>query len=358
MTQDTYKELANHLDQLPGGYPATKSGVELRILRRLFSEEHAALALQLRLVPEPAGRIAQRAGMNGKVCALMLHEMEELGLLFSTEKNGETRFMAAQFVVGIWEYHVNSLNEELIRDVNEYLPFLMDFNTWKETPQLRTIPIGQSLDVEHQALPYEYADQLVEGKRKYLVAPCICRKEHTMLGKGCDKPEEACLIFDTAADYYEKRGIGRVINKAETLQILQSAEHHGLVVQPSNAKDPLSICLCCGCCCQVLKMLKRLPRPGDSFTSAFIAQTLPESCRGCAVCLKRCPMDALTMADKKVVLDEGRCIGCGLCVSVCPTDALSMKRSSRQPKVPENARENLVNLGKARIKISSRFSTS
>jgi Na+-translocating ferredoxin:NAD+ oxidoreductase subunit B len=39
MTQTVYEQLARHLDDLPAGYPATESGVELRILRRLFTPE-------------------------------------------------------------------------------------------------------------------------------------------------------------------------------------------------------------------------------------------------------------------------------------------------------------------------------
>ncbi|RTZ98565.1 MAG: 4Fe-4S ferredoxin, partial [Deltaproteobacteria bacterium] len=43
---DIYEKLARHLDHLPAGFPATESGVELRILRRLFSEEEAGIAMQ------------------------------------------------------------------------------------------------------------------------------------------------------------------------------------------------------------------------------------------------------------------------------------------------------------------------
>lgn len=352
MTLDIYKQLADHLDQLPGGYPPTESGVELRILRRLFTPEQAELALHLTLRAGTAETIAERAGMDLQACGRLLGEMEQNGLLFSTERNGETRYMAAQFVVGIWEYHVNSLDEALIRDVNEYLPVLFDGKTWKDAPQLRTIPVDQSLVVEHQALPYEYAGQLIEGKRKYLVAPCICRREHALLGEGCNKPEEACLLFDTAADFYEKRGVGRVIDKAETLRILNLAEQHGLVLQPSNARDAMSICLCCSCCCQILKMLKRQPRPADSFTSAFIARTHADNCSGCALCLQRCPMDAMSMVGRKAAVNEGRCIGCGLCVSTCPCEALSMARSERQPMVPKDTRGALINLVKVRKRMS------
>lgn len=356
MTDNAYRRLANHLDKLPGGYPSTESGVELRILKRLFTEDQARLAVHLTMKPEPAAPIAERAVLGVDTCGQLLKEMEQKGLLFSMEKHGETRYMAAQFVVGIWEYNVNSLDQELIRDVNEYLPELMDGRVWKDAPQLRTIPIGESVPIEHQAFPYELAEQLVEGKRKYLVAPCICRKEHTMMGEGCGKPEEACLIFDAAADFYEKRGIGRVIDKEETLQILNLAEQHGLVLQPSNAKETMSICLCCGCCCQVLKMLKRQPRPADSFTSPFVVDVVPGNCTGCELCVQRCPMDALAMVDGHAVPDTGRCIGCGLCVTSCPAGALVMKRSDSQPTVPENARQNLKNIVKTRIKVTRRGS--
>ncbi len=52
--QKIYKKLARHLDNLPGGFPPTDSGVELRILKRLFTEEEAELAIRLTLIPEEA----------------------------------------------------------------------------------------------------------------------------------------------------------------------------------------------------------------------------------------------------------------------------------------------------------------
>ena len=41
---DVYKRLAEHLNHLPTGFPPTDSGVELRILKRLFTPEEAAIA--------------------------------------------------------------------------------------------------------------------------------------------------------------------------------------------------------------------------------------------------------------------------------------------------------------------------
>ncbi len=51
---DVYERLAKHLDNLPASYPATDSGVELRILKRLFTPEEAEAAMALTMFPEPA----------------------------------------------------------------------------------------------------------------------------------------------------------------------------------------------------------------------------------------------------------------------------------------------------------------
>jgi len=61
MSLDTYRKLAEHLDDLPAAFPSTESGVELRILRRFFTPEEAVLALHLTLLPEEAEVVASRA---------------------------------------------------------------------------------------------------------------------------------------------------------------------------------------------------------------------------------------------------------------------------------------------------------
>ena len=45
-----YRKLQQHLHTLPVGYPATKSGVELRLLKRVFSPEEAKIALKLKWI--------------------------------------------------------------------------------------------------------------------------------------------------------------------------------------------------------------------------------------------------------------------------------------------------------------------
>ena len=57
MTEEVYEKLARHLDRLPAGFPRTESGVELRILKRLFNPEEAELACRLQMMPEPAAKL-------------------------------------------------------------------------------------------------------------------------------------------------------------------------------------------------------------------------------------------------------------------------------------------------------------
>jgi len=150
------------------------------------------------------------------------------------------------------------------------------------------------------------------------------------------KPLETCLAFDGGADYYVRSGRGRLITREETLAVVAQAKSAGLVLQPGNDKTAGNICMCCGCCCGVLRGVKRHPHPASQVASAFQAQLDAEPCTGCGKCARRCPMDALVIADKKAVLDTVRCIGCGLCVAACPSGALTLRRKAQaeQPRVP------------------------
>jgi len=49
-----------------------------------------------------------------------------------------------------------------------------------------------------------------------------------------------------------------------------------------------------------------------------------EKCKGCTLCLKKCPADAIVGTLKKphYIVAE-KCIGCGSCLDACRTDAIS-----------------------------------
>jgi len=353
--EDVYLRLAGHLDDLPAGFPPTKSGVELRILKGLFSEEEAEMALLLSLIPESPESVAVRSRLSVAETARKLEEMSHKGLIYRIEtEDGGRRYSANQYVIGIWEFQVNNLRPELIRDMEEYLPTLMTAGPWKETPQLRTIPIMESIPVRHEILAHEMAEEMLRSQDRFLIAPCICRRERTMMGQGCGKPEEACLIMGRGVGYYEKNGLGRVIDRAEALAILQKANEAGLVLQPSNARKIANICMCCGCCCGVLRAIKSHPRPAEFVSTPFRACLDAETCSDCGVCLDRCPMGALSRSEEGPVrFDPDRCLGCGLCVTTCLTRSLTLVRKpeAEQRDVPPTLRQTYIEMARRRGKL-------
>ncbi len=64
MGQDYYERLANALDALPNGFPRMPSGVEIRLLRKAFSEEEAEVTGYMSGTYETAREIAARAGLT------------------------------------------------------------------------------------------------------------------------------------------------------------------------------------------------------------------------------------------------------------------------------------------------------
>ena len=282
--KDVYKRLAKHLDNLPASYPATDSGVELRILKRLFTPEEAEAAMALTMFPESADAIAKKLGKDESDIENLFYSISKKGLILrlGTEQN---TYMAANFIVGIWEYHVNDLDEKLIHDVNEYIPQIWE-KTWakQKTQQLRVVPVSKSISAEMNIMPYEEAESIIKKQSKIVVAPCICRKEQNMVGHGCDRPMETCLMLGSMAFYYEQNGIGRNVSQDEAQEILNKGIETGLVLQPSNSQRPEVICMCCGCCCLVLKNLNKMNEPAKIAYTNYYSTVREERCTICGNC--------------------------------------------------------------------------
>ncbi len=321
---DVYKRLAEHLDNTPCGFPTTESGVEIRILKQLFTEEEAAVAATLIMMPETPQAIAQRTGQDAEVLSPLLKEMANKGLIIHTNKKGSDLYMTAQFVVGIWEYQVNRLTEELIRDANEYIPYLMKEQDKHKTRQLRVIPVSQAINADMKVMDYEEAEKIIRAQSKIVIAPCICRKEHKMVGKGCDHMEDGCFVFGGGAYYYEQRGIGKSVDHDEAIAVLRKGVAEGLVLQPGNSLKTMNICMCCDCCCQILSYIKKTDKPSTAVNSSYFAVVDEDACTACGMCEQRCPMDAITV-DGVASVNKDRCIGCGLCVAACDFESMKLQ---------------------------------
>jgi hypothetical protein len=90
--ESTYRRLQQHLDQMPVGFPATDSGVELRLLEHLFTPEEAEMALHLSAFPESVEKIHARAKNDGVELAELesaLQRLADKGAILGTRIDGK-----------------------------------------------------------------------------------------------------------------------------------------------------------------------------------------------------------------------------------------------------------------------------
>ena len=57
---------------------------------------------------------------------------------------------------------------------------------------------------------------------------------------------------------------------------------------------------------------------------------LNDKCVGCKLCVKACPFGAITIIDKKAVIDFIRCNLCGACVETCKFFAIELKKDTKK----------------------------
>jgi Na+-translocating ferredoxin:NAD+ oxidoreductase subunit B len=342
--EDVYRRLQRHLDALPVPYPATASGVELRILRRLFTPEEAEVALALSAVPEPPARVRRRLpGRTAEEVERILDRMVEKGAIFGLRaRGGAKRYFRAPLAIGMYEAQVDRLTPELQRDMDQYSgEGFAGALVAVKTRQMRTIPLDARFVPDRLVGRYDDARGLVaEGAGPWAVRNCVCRQGRDLLDQPCRQTTErrVCLMIGGAARGAVRSGEGRALSREETLALLERAERDGMVLQPSNVQDPDFICLCCGCCCGMLQAAKRFPRPAEYLHSNYQAAVDRELCTECDTCRSRCPMDALRSEDGATAVDLDRCIGCGACVGTCPSGALRLRAKGPETVPPKDLR--------------------
>ena len=148
--EEVYIKLQKHLNNQTIGFPATRSGVEIRILKHIFTPQEAEITTYLTFKSEPLETVFDKVKH-------LVKSPEELAELFDCiQKNGgiESKMMDGKkyycntpLVVGMYEMQLDRLTPEFIKDFDEYTTdkkFGIDFLS-TELPQMRTIPIGESI---------------------------------------------------------------------------------------------------------------------------------------------------------------------------------------------------------------------
>lgn len=335
MKQNVYRKLAQKLDAIPNGFPETESGLELKLLAKIYMPEEALLASEMRLIAESAEQVAQRTGRDPAQTTALLEEMARKGLI-RVETSGEQRsFGLLPWVVGVYEEQLHRMDEEMARMVEEGFQVFAE-KVFTPSPSLqKVIPVDKSIPVEVQVFPYEQASVLLENAKSFGVRKCICRVQKELVGEPCKYETEVCLNFASVEGVFEDNPNIRVITKEEAFKILRETEDAGLIHSSINVREGhFYICNCCACCCGFMRGLQQLGIENSVAKSDFYATVDPELCTGCETCVERCQFGVPSVVDGISHVDQKRCVGCGQCVMTCPSGAMTLVRKPEDQITP------------------------
>ena len=348
-----YRDLQAYLDKSPVGYPATESGVDIRLLKFVFTPEEARIAIKISNIKlESAKRIHKRVRKDGMEMSLeelqqkLDHMVYKGTILAYSEGFSEKRYKHAGVTAGgVVDFQVNRLTKELVDTFHQYHEERFaraEATGFIGIPQLRTVPVEESIPVPEKNLvsTYDDARYLIEkAPGPISVTNCVCRQTKDIQGQSCTYSDirETCIqIGPDHARQYVDMGIGRYITKEEAFKVLERARDAGFILQPENSLRPENICCCCADCCGPLSIVKKAPRPVDFYATNYYAEVDSELCKGCGTCVKRCQLEARVLVGGKATVNLDRCIGCGNCVVTCETHASHLYQKEHQLVPPKD----------------------
>jgi NAD-dependent dihydropyrimidine dehydrogenase PreA subunit len=342
-TSDSYRKLREHLDTMPVGFPATKTGVEINLLMEIFTSEQAEVATHLNYKHKSIDQIFETAktevGTKDELTRI-LDEIVAKGGITRRIKNDQKQYAVIPLALwGMYEHQLKRLSPEFLMNFGQYIQneFGYELATSK-LPKMRVIPVEKSIKLEHKVSTYDELRFLInQAGDKIAVQNCICRNVNDMQGKHCQLTErrEVCMSFGDLAELYITEGWGRKMSREEAIEISHRNEEDGLVLMPGNAKEARFMCACCRDCCGMLSLLKFSPRPADAVASNYYARVKTELCKGSGTCVARCQMEAVKLENHASSVDLARCIGCGLCVPTCPENAMVLVKKAQETIPPE-----------------------
>jgi electron transport complex protein RnfB len=339
MPEEVYRQLAQRLDTVPNGFPATESGVELELLARLFTPQEAALACAMRLTPEPAADIAVRAGTSAAVASDLLDGMARKELIRAHQDKDQRTYRLQSRLAGTMGTRMILQDPELATLFEQYYQETRGISLEYSPASYRVIPVQESIPVDLQIHPYEQVVTMLESAKSWGVRECICRLQQHAIGKNCGHPVEVCLVLWSTEGAFDGSEIDRAISKEEALTILKEAENAGMVHTTMNyGREPFNICNCCTCSCGILRGVAEFGIPTAVARSDFYSVVDVDLCNGCSDCVGRCSFDALSVREGIARVDRVRCVGCGLCTTVCSTGALRLERRppGENPPIPSD----------------------
>lgn len=174
MNDEIFQKLRAKIDTYAIGFPATQSGVEIDILKKLFTAEEAEIGLNLSMMPEPVEVIAARIGQDPDELVLILAEMVRKGSIFnSLLPDGTVCFHGAPFMHGLSENQAGNMDPEMARLLDRYEEegYLDHLGAMPMENILRFSPVNEAVTPELTVASYNQVEELLKSKTKIAAIP-------------------------------------------------------------------------------------------------------------------------------------------------------------------------------------------
>ena len=203
---------------------------------------------------------------------------------------------------------------------------------------LGVVPVRGSLKPEFiEREPHLDIDAHFQRHERFLVIPCVCKREMEILdGHSCKLPMKRCGFVGLPP----QTPLGEtVLGREEASKLLDELAQMGHVhlafygfTMSAESPQFVGTCNCCSCCCGILLGSTHRrdgevgPRNRTTAPSSIRKSVFPAA-RASSVA-RWTPSLRMRMARRR--WNEPKCIGCGVCVIGCPTDAIVMEPVSEE----------------------------
>ena len=352
--EDLLKQLRSRLHQNPIGLPEHPSAYE--ILSILFTEKEAEIGAKFPIGAVTIKELQSVTGMEKEELGEILKGMIKKGLVVTSKKNEEIRYLLSMAMPGFFEMTFMRTNEslpmkklaELMHAYRSTPEFVQEFFA-PGTNRGRTLLYSDVLpQVKSEVLRFQEASEFIKMAGRGSLGKCYCRHEAAHLGMSCSAPvDDICMTLGSASDFLVQQGFARRASVAELLDTLKKAEDLGLVHVGDNVLDFTTfICNCCGCCCGFLQGITRHRLKHAVSTTNYLAKPDLEECSGCEECMNRCQIKAIRMEGGRPVVDEEFCLGCGVCAHFCPGGSMKMEEREKKVIPPKTYKDLMLRLMK------------